>query len=226
MECITNSSRVEAACGSNDPIPVYRSQLPSFDAIVPYLRHLDETRQYSNFGELALSLGERLAAKFNVAPEHVTLASSGTAALVGAILAVAGRATAERPFCILPSYTFSATATAAELCGYTVHLVDVNRDSWALDPQSMISRLPAERIGLILPVCPYGTWIDQAAWIEFSGATGIPVVIDAAASFENLLKNPVGVGSIPVALSFHASKSYSTAEGGRLSARMPARSRP
>ena len=56
---------------------------------------------------------------------------------------------------------------------------------------------------------------SQQRWAAFAQRTGIPVVIDAAAGFEAVLGDPgVTLGPIPVALSFHASKSFSTGEGG------------
>ena len=44
---------------------------------------------------------------------------------------------------------------------------------------------------------------------------GVPVVIDGGASFEAIARQPAEyAGPVPTALSFHATKSFSTAEGG------------
>src|SRR5207245_1355138 len=49
----------------------------------------------------------------------------------------------------------------------------------------------------------------------FTAATGIPVIIDGAASFAGLVERPeASLGAIPVALSFHATKAFATGEGG------------
>ena len=49
----------------------------------------------------------------------------------------------------------------------------------------------------------------------FPEQTGIPVVIDAAASFEAISDEPSRLLSeLPVALSFHATKAFATGEGG------------
>jgi dTDP-4-amino-4,6-dideoxygalactose transaminase len=67
----------------------------------------------------------------------------------------------------------------------------------------------------VVPVASFGRAVPQAPWIEFQNATGIPVVIDGGASFEMIAADPARfIGPIPVALSFHATKSFSTAEGG------------
>jgi dTDP-4-amino-4,6-dideoxygalactose transaminase len=57
--------------------------------------------------------------------------------------------------------------------------------------------------------------VPHAPWLDFSERLGIPVVIDAASCFEAIERDPRGtVGGVPTVLSFHATKSFSTAEGG------------
>jgi dTDP-4-amino-4,6-dideoxygalactose transaminase len=64
---------------------------------------------------------------------------------------------------------------------------------------------------------PYGRAIAQTEWIGFEAETKIPVVIDAAAGFEALAADPeCRTGPIPVALSFQATKAFSSGEGGAI----------
>ena len=57
------------------------------------------------------------------------------------------------------------------------------------------------RIGLVVPVAPFGRPVAQAPWVEFRDRTGIPVVIDGAASFEGVEAAPDEfLGDVPVAL--------------------------
>ena len=65
-------------------------------------------------------------------PGAFVSASSGTSALIGAILGTAGAVTTERPVAIMPALTFVATAVAAERCGYRVHFKDVDANDWTL----------------------------------------------------------------------------------------------
>src|SRR6185369_6395553 len=97
-------------------IPVLRPQLPSADAMLPYLRRIEGARIYSNWGPLVQELEQRLARHFALPEGSVATASCGTAALVGATLAVAGRASDRKPLAIIPAYTFVATAAAIEQC--------------------------------------------------------------------------------------------------------------
>ena len=65
-----------------------------------------------------------------------------------------------------------------------------------------------------MPVATFGRVIPQAPWVDPAGS-GIPVVIDGAASFDGIAHNPSrALGTIPVALSFHATKAFGAGEGG------------
>jgi dTDP-4-amino-4,6-dideoxygalactose transaminase len=200
---------------SDYELPVLRPLLPTAAQLLPYLSRIDATRNYTNWGPLSSELESRLAARFGVSAGSVVSASSGTTALVGAILATSGRATADRPFAILPALTFVATAIAVEQCGYRVHLADVSAADWLLDARALESHPLLPKTGLVVPVSAYGRPVVHGAWQAFRQQTGIPVVIDGAASFEALDARRAGVVSdIPVALSFHATKAFATGEGG------------
>lgn len=200
--------------GSDPVVPVLRPLLPPAEHVLPYLRRIDETRIYTNWGPLTAELESRLCDRFGIAPGGVASAASGTHALVGAILAAAGRPTTERPLAILPSFTFVATAVAAEEAGYEVALVDVDPKTLAVDPSRLFDGLLA-RAGVVIPVAPFGIGVPQEPWLELRRRTGCQVVIDGAASFEQLERAPQSfVGEIPVALSFHATKTFACGEGG------------
>lgn len=199
----------------NRSIPVNRPKLPVTDQLLPYLSTVDANRWYSNAGMLVERLMRRLSAFVNGSPDCLRLASSGTAALYGAILAKAGRARAERPLAFCAAYTFVATAAAAEQAGYQPYLVDVDPKSWTLEPAMLNNHPMLDKIGIVLVTAPYGRPVGQAGWQEFSQSTGIPVVIDAAAAFDRIAQSPAElVGEVPVVVSFHATKTFSTAEGG------------
>jgi dTDP-4-amino-4,6-dideoxygalactose transaminase len=196
-------------------IPVLRPRLPIAAALLPYLARIDDSRCYTNWGPLASELERRLAERFGVKGDGVISASSGTTALVGAILAGAGRATADRPLAIIPALTFVATAIAVQQCGYRVHLADVSADDWLLDPRPLRDHPLRERVGVVVPVSSYGRPVEHGPWQAFKRKTGIPVVIDGAASFEAIDARQSGlVSDIPLTLSFHATKAFATSEGG------------
>jgi dTDP-4-amino-4,6-dideoxygalactose transaminase len=197
-------------------LPVYRPLLPTADRLRPYLGAIDDSRTYANWGPLVMQLESRLAALLGQAEGTVVSASSGTAALVGAILAAAGQATPGRPLALVPGLTFVATAIAAEQCGYRPYVVDVDRGNWQIVFAALDSHPQRDRVGLVIAVAPFGRPVPQEDARAFSERTGIPVVIDGGACFEAMALGPPSqyVGIVPTALSFHATKSFSTAEGG------------
>ncbi|MET0183006.1 MAG: DegT/DnrJ/EryC1/StrS family aminotransferase, partial [Caulobacterales bacterium] len=95
-------------------IPVCRPWAPPAHAIAPYLERIDAARWYSNFGPLVLELEDRLAARFQSGTRIVTV-TNGTLALALTLRARAPRG----GLCLIPSWTFVATAHAALLAGLT-----------------------------------------------------------------------------------------------------------
>ena len=196
-------------------VPVYRAALPRAEALLPYLQRIDANRWYTNRGELVALLEARLGNMLGGGPANVITASSGTAAIEAAVLATAGPARPERPLALLPAYTFVATASAVERCGYVPYLLDVDPTTWTLVSERLLGHPALERAGVIVPVAPYGRAVAQAEWLAFQAQAQVPVVIDAAAAFEALVTDPERyTGTIPVALSFQATKAFSTGEGG------------
>ena len=157
-------------------VPVCRPLLPRAEALVPYLSWLDHSRRYSNHGGLLERFTHRFAREIGIDAGTVCLASSGTSALIGTILASTGRATPERPLALCPAYTFAATALAAQACGYEPVLVDIDPDDWVLSPASLAGH-PMERVGLVLATAAYGQAVPQQAWATFAKETGVAVVI-------------------------------------------------
>jgi dTDP-4-amino-4,6-dideoxygalactose transaminase len=196
-------------------LAVLQPRLPSAERLLPYLHTIDATRIYSNHGPLLSAFQERLTRLLALPEDGAICASSGTTAVVGAILATAGRASPERPLALIPAFTFVATAAAVQQCGYELYLVDVDPESWMLDPNALTRHPHLDRAGVVVPVAPFGRPVPQEPWRTFHRLTGVPVVIDGAASFDTILRSPPDyLGDIPLALSFHATKSFGTGEGG------------
>jgi dTDP-4-amino-4,6-dideoxygalactose transaminase len=189
-------------------IPIMRPKLPLAEQIAPYLKAIDSTRIYSNFGPLNLSLEERLAAHFGIQKEMVTTVANATQGLILALTTLGAR---PGTLCVMPAWTFIASAHAASAAGLTPYFVDVDPQTWALDPDAMddvIAGAPAT-VGAIMPVVPFGQPIDFMPWDRYRKRTGLPVVIDAAAGFDSAV-----ACETPVVVSLHATKVIGTGEGG------------
>lgn len=197
-------------------IPVLIPSLPETDAIVPYLRRIDETHTYSNYGPLSREFTDRLcklvAARSGGVPVHATVTGSGTTAIELALRdRIAGRASRH---CVMPDYTFVATAHAVTNVGLEPYLADVDPETCALTPAIAARALAAldGAVAAVVVVSPYGAPIDVAAWEAFEDAHGVPVVFDAAASTINLNR----VGRQPICVSLHATKALGIGEGGAI----------
>jgi dTDP-4-amino-4,6-dideoxygalactose transaminase len=192
-----------------------RPRLPAVHRLTPYIEEINRRRWYTNFGEAALELTARLAAHFGLESGQCVTASSGTDALTAAIIAVAGRASAERPYCLMPSYTFVGTAAAALNAGYEPYFVDIDPETLAIVPDRLLSLPILRQTGAIIAVGPYGRPVIQRDWERLYVASGVPIVIDAAAGFDAVAVNPdATLGSLPVMLSLHATKVFGVGEGG------------
>ena len=194
------------------PIPVLVPSLPDTEALIPYLRRIDAAHWYSNYGPLWREFRDRLAARIAAqtgAAVHVALTANGTSAID---LALRVRALPGRRFCLMPSYTFVASAHAVCNAGLTPYLVDIDPTSLVLTPAIAAAALArmAEPPAAVLVISAYGAPPDVAAWEAFERTHGIPVVFDAAAACMSL----DAAGAQPLAVSLHATKVLGIGEGG------------
>ena len=190
-----------------------RPLLPKAQHLLPYLEMIDEARWYSNNGPLERTFQARLAALFGLATTKPILFSSGTMALQITLAAMA-RHTPQRK-CLMPSWTFPATALAARAAGLEPHFADVDEDSWALSPEAVLARPDLDTFAALVPVAPFGQVPNLQAWNHVTRQTGLPVIIDAAASFDGLIQSGLTSQSeVPIIVSLHATKTFGIGEGG------------
>ncbi|MER8514366.1 DegT/DnrJ/EryC1/StrS family aminotransferase [Mesorhizobium sp. M1060] len=195
----------DADPGPAPDVPVSRPRLPTGDSILPYLHEIDATRWYSNNGPLNRRFQEAL--KTRTAAGHVVCGANAT---LGLALALMAQKPAKGSLCMMPSWTFAASAHAAVLAGLVPWLVDVDLDSQQLLPESAaeLLRQAPGGVGAVMPVMPFGRPIGVANWDRFKSDTGLAVVIDAAAAFDTLTPSRV-----PAVVSLHATKALGIGEG-------------
>ena len=136
--------------------------------------------------------------------------SSGTAALHLSLLAL-GVGPGDRV--AVPAYSFIASANVVEICGATPVFLDIEAETFALDPARLADALRRYRLRAILPVHPFGHLADMPAIREAAG--DIPVVEDGAAALGAMLNGkPGGTWGTLGCFSFHPRKAITTGEGG------------
>lgn len=151
--------------------------------------------------------------------EKVLLTTSGTAALEMAAILCDLKPGDE---VILPSFTFSSTATAFQAVGATLVFVDVRPDTMNLD-ESKIEDAITDRTRVIVPVHYAGVACEMDSIMELARRYNLLVVEDAAQGVMSTYHGHA-LGTIGTfgCYSFHETKNYSMGEGGALVINDPA----
>ena len=197
-------------------IPLLTPDMPSAKDLVPYLEMIDRDKWYTNYGPRLCAFEDLLADHFNVQNKNITTVSSATSGLSIALKTVFSdcriSSVDKRRTCLLPAWTFVASAQAIVEAGMDVLFCDVDPITGSLTPQIVSEYLanPSNpKPDAIMPVVPFGGTVKVIDWDALSMKTGIPVVIDAAASFYSLKP-----GDSPAVVSLHATKAFGVGEGG------------
>jgi len=105
---------------------------------------------------------------------------------------------------IVPSFTWSATASAVIQAGATPVFADINKDDWCLDPEDVERKMTAQTRSIV-PVHYCGRFAEG-----FEGFS-VPVLFDSAHRVEK--DDFEGITS---AYSFYAVKNMTTVRGGMI----------
>ena len=145
--------------------------------------------------------------------QKVLLTTSGTTALDMAAL-LCGIEPGDEV--ILPSYTFSSTATAFVLVGAKLVFVDIRPDTMNID-ETKIEQAITGRTKVIVPVHYAGVACEMDEIMRIAEKYGLKVVEDAAQGVMSTYKGRA-LGTIGCfgCFSFHETKNYSMGEGGAL----------
>ena len=151
--------------------------------------------------------------------EKVLLTTSGTAALEMAAVLCDLKPGDE---VILPSFTFSSTATAFQAMGATLVFVDIRPDTMNID-EAKIEDAITERTRVIVPVHYAGVACEMDEIVRIARKHGLIVVEDAAQGVMSTYKGRA-LGDLGTfgCYSFHETKNYSMGEGGALVINDPA----
>lgn len=117
---------------------------------------------------------------------------------------------------IMPSFTFSATATAFVLRGATIVFVDIDPATLNMDPKCIEAAI-TEKTKVLVPVHYAGLACDMDAIMAIAQRHNLLVVEDAAQAHLSTYKGkPLGTIGDLGCLSFHETKNVISGEGGAL----------
>jgi dTDP-4-amino-4,6-dideoxygalactose transaminase len=149
---------------------------------------------------------------------HALALSSGTAALHLALI-VLGIGAGDEVACA--SLTFSASANPIVYLGATPVFVDVDADTWTIDPE-LLDRTLGERpqVRAVVAVDLYGQCCNYDAVNEICERRGVALVQDAAESLGASYHDaPAGGQGALAVFSFNGNKVITTSGGGALVSR-------
>jgi len=145
-----------------------------------------------------------------VGTAHAAVVSSGTAALHLALLALEIGPGDE---VIVPAYTFPATANVVELCGARAVLVDIDSDTFVVDPAAVAAAV-TPRTRAVMAVHLFGRPVDWEA-LQTAVPQEVALVEDAAGALGARYRGtPCGALGVMGCFSFHPRKIVTTGEGG------------
>jgi dTDP-4-amino-4,6-dideoxygalactose transaminase len=120
---------------------------------------------------------------------------------------------------LVADYTFPATGHAVVYCGATPRFVDIDKDTYNIDP-SLIEDKITEKTRALIPVHTFGQPAHMDEIMSISQKYNLTVIEDAAcafgATYEGVYTGLIGdIGCY----SFHARKGITTGEGGMVVAK-------
>ena len=115
---------------------------------------------------------------------------------------------------IVPALTFIATASAVCNCGATPVFVDVEPDSWCLDPDQLSAAItPSTKA--VIPVQLYGHPVRMDVILDIARRHDLWVIEDAAEALGTEFQSkPIGSFGHVAIFSFYGNKTVTTGEGG------------
>ncbi|MDR1726004.1 MAG: DegT/DnrJ/EryC1/StrS family aminotransferase [Bacteroidales bacterium] len=190
-------------------ITVTSPLLPPLDEFNEYLKEIWSSKWITNNGNFHNELEQKLCDYLGV--KYISLFTNGTLPLITAMQAL--RITGE---VITTPYSFVATTHSLWWNGIKPVFVDINEKTLNINPD-LIERAITPQTTAIMPVHVYGNPCDVERIGAIANKYGLKVIYDAAHAFGVTLNGQsiLNYGDVST-LSFHATKTYNTVEGGAL----------
>jgi len=191
--------------------PVYVTQpaMPPLEEYIFYLQQIWDSRILTNNGPFHQQFERELADYLGV--KYLSVFANGTLALVTALQAlhISGEV-------ITTPFSFVATTHALWWNNIKPVFVDIEPEYFTLDPEKIKAAITPQTTA-IMPVHVYGNPCKCSAIQKIADTYGLKVIYDAAHAFGVKIKGTsiLHMGDLSV-LSFHATKTFSTVEGGAI----------
>ncbi len=191
----------------DQPLHVGRPNIGNREAFLQRVNKILDNQWLTNNGPMVQEFEQRIAAHLGV--KHCVAMCNGTIALEIAI-----RALGLEGEVIIPSWTFVATAHALYWQGITPVFADIDPATHNLDPAA-VRRMITPRTTGIIGVHLWGRAAPIDELQAIADERGLKLMFDAAHAFGSTYKGQtIGRFGACEVLSFHATKSFNTFEGG------------
>lgn len=176
-----------------------------------YIKQAIDVRKICGDGQFTKKCNAWMEERFQA--QKVLLTTSGTTALDMALLLCDLQPGDE---VILPSYTFSSTATAPVLAGAKLVFVDIRSDTMNIDEMKIEAAI-TDKTKVIIAMHYAGVSCEMDTIMEIARKHNLMVVEDAAQGVMSTYKGKY-LGTIGDfgCYSFHETKNYSMGEGGAI----------
>lgn len=189
------------------PLHVGRPNIGDREAFLQRVNQILDNQWLTNNGPMVQEFERRIAEYLGV--KHCVAMCNGTIALEIAI-----RALGLQGEVIVPSWTFVATAHALYWQGITPVFADIAPATHNLDPEA-VRRMITPRTTGIIGVHLWGRAAPIDELQSIADEHGLKLMFDAAHAFGSTYKGQtIGRFGACEVLSFHATKSFNTLEGG------------
>jgi dTDP-4-amino-4,6-dideoxygalactose transaminase len=185
--------------------------LPQPESFLPYLQAAHDSGWFTNFGPLSHRLEDELERDFGRHGEICVSASSATAGLSAALLALGCKGTV-----LVPAFTFAASAGAVFSAGLEPFVMDVSEKTWTIDASELDRILCLPEIGAVMLVSPFGLPQDFSEHLAICERHGRAVVIDNAAGLGGVRPNRRAHPNVAEVFSMHATKPFGIGEGAMI----------
>ncbi len=193
----------------NKEITVTSPLIPPLDEYIPYLEDIWRRKWLTNNGFYHQELEKKLCEYLGV--EYISLFANGTLALISALQVL--RITGE---VITTPFSFVASTHALWWNSIKPVFVDIDPKTYTLDTRRIEEAISPSTTA-ILPVHVYGNPCDVEKIQNIAETYNLKVIYDAAHAFGVKIhgNSVLNYGELSI-LSFHATKTYSTIEGGAI----------
>lgn len=192
-----------------EPVYVTQPALPPLEEFTEYLKQIWDTKILTNNGPFHQQFEQELAEYLGV--KYLSLFANGTLALVTALQAL--KITGE---VITTPFSFVATTHSLWWNNIKPVFVDIEPDYFTLDPEKIEAAITPQTTA-IMAVHVYGNPCRIEEIQKIADTYGLKVIYDAAHAFGVTINGNsiLNYGDLSV-LSFHATKTFNTIEGGAI----------